>query len=165
MDERAQGKTPLDFGDFPDLIVIDGGKGQLSSVLARMEQLPGKKPYFISLAKKLEEIYLPGQEQPLLLPYEDPALQLLQRLRDEAHRFAITYHRRLRKKRQTHSLLADAPGIGPARQNSLLKCFGTLKAIRAASLDELAAAPGMTKKAAADLFAFLHPDDEGKDQG
>ena len=165
LDERAQGKTPLDFGDFPDLIVIDGGKGQLSSVLARMEQLPGKKPHFISLAKRLEEIYLPDQEQPLRLPYEDPALQLLQRLRDEAHRFAITYHRRLRKKRQTHSLLADAPGIGPARQNSLRKCFGTLKAIRAASVDELAAAPGMTKKAAADLFAFLHPDDEGKDQG
>ncbi len=163
LDERAKGKTPLDFGDFPDLIVIDGGKGQLSSVVARLNELPGKKPYIISLAKRLEEIYLPDQEQPLRLPYEDPALQLLQRLRDEAHRFAITYHRRLRKKRQTRSLLDDAPGIGPQRQKSLRQCFGSLKAIKAASVEELAATPGMTKAAAASLYQFLHQDDEGKD--
>ena len=112
LDERAKGKTPLDFGDFPDLIVIDGGKGQLSSVVARLNELPGKKPYIISLAKRLEEIYLPDQEQPLRLPYEDPALQLLQRLRDEAHRFAITYHRRLRKKRQTRSLSVSYTHLG-----------------------------------------------------
>lgn len=160
--ERAEGKMPLDFGDLPDLIVIDGGKGQLSSVVARLNELPGKKPYIISLAKRLEEIYLPDQEQPLRLPYEEPALQLLQRLRDEAHRFAITYHRRLRKKRQTRSLLDDAPGIGPQRQKSLRQCFGSLKAIKAASIDELAAAPGMTKAAAASLYHFLHQDSEGK---
>ena len=159
--ERAENKNPLDFGVFPELIVIDGGKGQLSSVLASLDELPGKKPAIISLAKQFEEIYLPHRSQPLRLPLTSPALQLLQRLRDEAHRFAITYHRRLRGKRQTHSLLDDVPEIGEQRKNSLLKSFGSFKAIQAASLDELGAAPGMNKRAAHSLFAYLHPKTAG----
>jgi len=161
--EREQDKQPLDFGVFPDLIVIDGGKGQLSSVITCLNELPGKKPLIISLAKQFEEIYLPGQSAPLRLAAENPALLLMQRLRDEAHRFAITYHRNLRKKRQTRSLLDDAPGIGPQRQKSLLKCFGSLKAIMAASEAELAVAPGMNRKAAAFLFRYLHENEAGKE--
>lgn len=157
--EREEHKEPLDFGNLPDLIVIDGGKGQLSSVVARMAELPGKKPQIISLAKQFEEIYLPGESMPLRLAYEDPALQLLQRLRDEAHRFAITYHRSLRKKRQTKSLLDEAPGIGPTRKKNLLKAFGSLKAIKAAAIEELASVAGMNRKSAEQLFVFLHKEE------
>jgi excinuclease ABC subunit C len=160
--ERELGKQPLDFGDLPELIVIDGGKGQLSAVIERLAEFPGKKPHIISLAKQFEEIYQPGNSEPLCLPHETQALQLLQRLRDEAHRFAITYHRRLRGKRQIMSLLDQAPGIGEQRRQSLLKTFGSLKSVNAASEEELAAAPLMNKKAAHDLFAFLHQDEAGK---
>lgn len=162
LEEREQGKQPLDFGDLPDLIVIDGGKGQLSSVVERLAEFPGKKPRIISLAKQFEEIYLPQGGEPLRLPHDNQALQLLQRLRDEAHRFAITYHRRLRGKRQTMSLLDQAPGIGEQRRKSLLKTFGSLKSVRAASEEQLAAAPLMNKKAAQALFAFLHQEEAGK---
>ena len=158
--ERAEGKQPLDFGDLPDLIVIDGGKGQLHSVVERLSALPGKKPPIISLAKQFEEVYVPGKSDPIRLPYESPALQLLQRLRDESHRFAITYHRSLRKKRQTHSQLDDIPGIGPTRRKKLLKTFGSVSAMKKADVAALAVVPGMNKKAAAALYAALHPDEQ-----
>ena len=154
--ERERGKTPLDFGNMPDLIVIDGGKGQLSAVIDRLDKLPGSKPPVISLAKQFEEIYLPGKSQPVRLPYESQALRLLQRLRDEAHRFAITYHRSLRKKRQTRSALDEIPGIGPVRRQNLLKVFGSFGAVQKADIRQLASVPGMNKKAAAELYEHLH---------
>ena len=154
--EREERKQPPDFGNFPDLIVIDGGKGQLSAVCERLQELGETNLAVIALAKEQEEIFKPGCSLPLRLPYESPGLQILQSLRDEAHRFAVSYHRRLRGKGQTASALDAAPGIGEARQKSLLKCFGSLKAIRQAAQEELAAVPGMNKAAAAQLYAWLH---------
>lgn len=154
-EERAAGKSG-GFADFPDLMVIDGGKGQLSAVVEALAALGATRQPIISLAKEEEEVFLPGRSDPLRLPRESAALQVLQRLRDEAHRFAVGYHRRLRGKGQTRSLLDDAPGIGPERRKSLLKCFGSLQNLRAARLAELAAAPKMNAKAAAELYAFLH---------
>ena len=153
--EREAGRTD-NFAEFPDLLVIDGGKGQLSSVCERLREIGAQAPAVISLAKQEEEVFVPGQSAPLVLPRSSAALQLLQQLRDEAHRFAVTFHRELRGKGQTRSLLDDAPDIGPARKQSLLKCFGSLKNIKAATVDELAAAPKMTRAAAQELYAFLH---------
>jgi excinuclease ABC subunit C len=118
-------KKPL-----PDLIVVDGGKGQLSSALTVLKKLKlGKQP-LIGLAKRLEEIFIPGLPDAQMLPKTSSSLKLLQNIRDEAHRFAITYHRTLRKKRTISSALDEIPGIGPNRRNQLLKIFGSVKAIR-----------------------------------
>ena len=147
------------FAIFPDLIVIDGGKGQLSSVCQRMEQIGAHPNAIISLAKREEEVFVPHQSQPIILDRRSPALQLLQNIRDEAHRFAITYHRNLRGKNQTKSVLDEVPFIGEKRKKSLLKVFESLENIRAASLEELAAVPLMNKAAAEKLYYFLleHP--------
>jgi excinuclease ABC subunit C len=153
--EREERKQPLDFGNFPDLIVIDGGKGQLSAVRERLQELGETSFDVIALAKEEEEIFIPSYWQSIKLPLESPGLQLLQNLRDEAHRFAVTYHRKLRAKGQTASLLDKAPGIGSSRQKSLLKSFGSLKAIRQATVEELALTPGMNKLAATQLYEWL----------
>jgi len=154
-EERAKGSTKLDFGNFPDLMVIDGGLGQLSAVCEKLKELGAQKTAVISLAKRQEEVFIPGQSTPLLLPLDSPALQLLQRLRDEAHRFAITYHRNLRGKSQTASALDEIPGIGPKRRQSLLAIFGSLKSMQKASLDQIKHVPGMTDKAAGQLYEYL----------
>ena len=154
--KREERKQPPDFGVFPDLMVIDGGKGQLTAVCERLQELGETDLAVIALAEEEEKIFKPGSSAPIRLPFESPGLQILQSLRDEAHRFAITYHRRLRGQGQTASALDEAPGIGPARRNSLLKSFGSLQAIRRAAPEELAAAPGMNKAAAAKLYAWLH---------
>ena len=154
--ERAERKQPLDFGNLPDLMVIDGGKGQLSAVCERLEELGETDLAVIALAKEQEEIFQPACAAPLRLAYESPGLQLLQNLRDETHRFAITYHRHLRGQGQTASELDKAPGIGPARRNSLLQSFGSWPKIRQAAVEELAAAPGMNKAAAAKLYDWIH---------
>ncbi len=156
LEEREAGKEPLDFGRFPDLLVIDGGKGQLHAVCDRLDDMGVKWPAIISLAKQEEEVFLPGRSQSLRLPYDSEALQLLQRLRDEAHRFAITFHRQLRGKGQVKSTLDEAPGIGTERRKALLKTFGSLKQIMAATEEELAAAPKMNRTIASQLYAFLH---------
>lgn len=106
------------------------------------------------LAKMQEEIYLPDREEPICLDHHTPELHLVQRIRDEAHRFGITHHRALRGKASIHSQLEDIPGIGPKRRKALLSHFGSLKAIRAASLEELASAPGMSKPAAEAVWAW-----------
>lgn len=129
----------------PDLIVIDGGRGQLSSVKKILDALKIKIPV-ISIAKREEEIFIPGQTHPIRLPYDSPALQLMQRMRDEAHRFTITYHRLLRSKQQQKSLLDEIPGIGPKTKKKLLARFGSLKGIRAASDEELITTIGENKK-------------------
>jgi excinuclease ABC subunit C len=133
----------------PDLVIIDGGKGQLNAALEVLEEhgLKGEVPA-IGLAKKQEEIFLPGRSEPLVLPRDSQGLYLLQRIRDEAHRFAIGYHRKLRAKKSLASILEEIPGIGPKRRQALLKHFGSIEAIRQASVEELAAVKGMTRKAA-----------------
>ena len=126
----------------PDLAVIDGGKGQLSSALKALQALDLPQQAVIGLAKKEEEIFLPGQSTSIRLPRRSQALRMLQRLRDEAHRFAITYNRKLRTKRTIRSELATIPGVGPSRQKALLARFGSLRGVAAASEAEIAALPG-----------------------
>jgi excinuclease ABC subunit C len=135
---------------------VDGGKGQLNVALEVLDEfgLRDQVPA-VGLAKQEEEIFLPGRSEPLRLPGTSEGLYLMQRIRDEAHRFAITYHRTVRRKQTITSQLDDVPGIGPKRRSALLKYFGSLDAIRAASVDELAAVPGMTRKAAEQLKGSL----------
>lgn len=154
---EAQAKPGGDkWGILPNLIVIDGGKGQLSAAWSVIREfgLEDVVP-MIGLAKREEEIFMPGVSEPLLLERGAPALQLLQRARDEAHRFAVSYQRQLRNKKGLASSLEEVSGIGPKRRARLLKVFGSLDGIRAASLDDLAAVPGMTREAAQRLKESL----------
>ncbi len=135
----------------PDLVIVDGGKGQLGAALKVMEDLALVAIPVVGLAKEREEIFLPGRAEPVVLPRGSQGLFLVQRIRDEAHRFAITYHRKLRGKKGLRSALDDLPGVGPKRKRALLRTFGSLNGIRAASIDELAAVPGMTRTTAKTL--------------
>jgi excinuclease ABC subunit C len=132
----------------PDLVIVDGGKGQLGAALKVLDDLALVAIPVVGLAKEREEIFLPGRAEPVLLPRGSQSLFLVQRIRDEAHRFAITYHRKLRGKKGLRSALDDLPGVGPKRKRALLRAFGSLNGIRAASVDELAAVPGMTRTTA-----------------
>ena len=132
----------------PDLVIVDGGKGQLSAALAVMEQLALVAIPVVGLAKEREEIFLPGRSEPVVLPRGSESLFLVQRIRDEAHRFAITYHRKVRGKATLKSKLDDLPGVGPKRKRALLRAFGSLPEIKKASVDQLAAVPGMTHRTA-----------------
>ena len=136
------------WGVLPDLLVVDGGKGQLNAALEVMREMGVDHVPAIGLAKQHEEVFLPGRSDPILLPRDSEALYLLQRVRDEAHRFALGYHRRLREKKGMASRLEDIPGIGPRRRQALLKHFGSLQAVREASLEQLAAVSGMSREAA-----------------
>ncbi len=128
----------------PDLMLIDGGKGQLSSVMEALEDSGIESLTVIGLAKENEEIYTPGATSPIILPKSSPALQLLQRVRDEAHRFAVGYHHNLHKKKTFVSVLDGVPGIGPARKKALIKKFGSVSEIKKASVEELCAVNGIT---------------------
>jgi excinuclease ABC subunit C len=128
----------------PDLVLIDGGKGQLNAALEVRQELGLDSIPMASLAKENEEVFLPGDPQPVRIPKDSPALHILQRARDEAHRFAISYHRKLRRKEVTASALDNIPGIGPKRKRALLKKFGSIEAIKEASLDELSQIQGIT---------------------
>ncbi len=136
------------FSEFPDLLLIDGGKGQLAVALSVLEELELDGIEAIGLAKKHEEIYRPGEPDPLRLPPESKALLLLRHIRDEAHRFAITYHRKLRGKRSLASVLDEIPGVGPKRRKALIKAFGSLEKLKQASVDEIAALPEIPKSLA-----------------
>ncbi|MGC9334358.1 MAG: excinuclease ABC subunit UvrC, partial [Anaerolineae bacterium] len=140
----------------PDLVVVDGGKGQLNIAREVLQEfgLDDQVPV-IGLAKQEEEVFVPERAEPLQLPRNSEGLYLLQRIRDEAHRFAISYHRRVRGKQTIRSQLDEIPGIGPKRRSALLKHFGSIEAIRNASVDELAAVPGMTRPAAEQVKATL----------
>jgi excinuclease ABC subunit C len=138
----------------PDLVLIDGGKGQLNAALSIMRELDIKVP-LISLAKENEEIYIPRRAKPLVLPKSSPALQLLQRLRDEAHRFAISYFSSVHRKKTFASLMDGIPGIGPRRKNALLRHFGSIQRIREASIDELVAAAGVSRSQAEKIREYL----------
>ncbi len=126
----------------PDLVVIDGGKGQLGAARAALESLDLAQQAVVSLAKRDEEVFLPGSSEPVRLPRRSPALRLLQRARDEAHRFAVTYNRKLRTRRTITSELSSIPGVGSARQQALLERFGSLRGLREATPEEVAGLPG-----------------------
>lgn len=132
----------------PDLMIIDGGKGQLGAVLAVLEELGITGQPIVSLAKQREELFLPGRQDPILLPANSQALFLVQRIRDEAHRFAVTYHRNVRGRRSLESSLDSVPGVGPARKKDLIRHFGSVKALRRADLAAIAAVPGIGHKTA-----------------
>ncbi len=138
----------------PDLIIIDGGKGQLSAALEVLHELHIDIPT-VGLAKENEEIFIPGSPDPIILPRSSQGLYMVQRIRDEAHRFGITYHRKLRSDRTFKSVLDEIPGIGPRRKQALMKHFGSVRAISAASLDELAALDGMNRQAAEKVKEYI----------
>jgi len=139
----------------PDLILIDGGKGQLNAACAELAKLDLEHVAVIGLAKEFEEIYRPGESQPLRLGLEHPAVKLLQRVRDESHRVANSYNAQLRIKKISESILDDFPGIGAQRKAALLKKFGSVQRLRTATVEQLAEVPGFGGKAALELKAFL----------
>ncbi len=150
------------FSKLPDLILIDGGKGQLGAAQAALQPfaevdldpVPTQIP-IIALAKRIEEIFVPGNPDPILLREDNPTLHMIQRLRDEAHRFAITYHRKLRQKALSASVLDEIPNIGPKRKQALLQQFGSVDAIRQASLDELLSVKGIPRNVAENIRKHL----------
>jgi excinuclease ABC subunit C len=160
--EKQAERSPYDadrdpsFGALPNLVVIDGGKGQLAAGLEPLRGFRERGVAVVSLAKRIEEVFTPGNPAPIVLPHETPELQLLQRVRDEAHRFAITHHRIRRDKAMTESIFDELPGIGPARKRALLKHFGSPEAVLAAGRAELENVPGLPQKVARDLYANLN---------
>ncbi|MBQ3862479.1 MAG: excinuclease ABC subunit UvrC [Schwartzia sp.] len=155
---RRYGKKDVE--DMPDLIIIDGGKGQLSSALEIIRGAGHTAVPVIGLAKQFEWIFVEGKSEPVILPRNSQALFLMQRIRDEAHRFAITYHRSLRGKRNLISVLDHITGIGEKRRQALRKKFGTIQNMRDASVEELAAVPGMTRPAARAVYNFFQAHEE-----
>jgi excinuclease ABC subunit C len=144
------------FATLPDLIVIDGGKGQLSAGMRALAPLAERGVAVIGLAKRIEEVFLPGRSAPVPVPRDSEALRLLKRVRDEAHRFALDFHRVRRGQTMTRSLLDDLPGVGPARKRALLQHFGSPDRIVDASREELEAVPGMPGKVAREIHRQLH---------
>ncbi len=139
----------------PDLVIVDGGKGQLSNAQEELESLGFADQSIISLAKRLEEVYVPGLSEPITIPKSSPALNLLKRIRDEAHRFAITYNRKVRTQRTIKSALDDIPGVGPAKRQLLLTEFGSVERIRKMTVEELSAIKGITPKLAETILQKL----------
>lgn len=151
-------RPDADLADWPDLVMIDGGKGQLSAVVAVLKELNLLEDLrVVSLAKKREEIFLPGQSQPLVTAPEQPGVQLLRRLRDESHRFAVSFHRQKRSDRLRRSRLDEIPGLGHTRQKELLAQFRSIDYIRLASPDQLATVPGIGPKLAQQIYEYFHP--------
>src|SRR5215210_5104953 len=160
--EKQTERSPYDadrdasFAALPNLVVIDGGPGQLSAGLEPLRGFLDRGVAVISLAKRIEEVFFPGRSEPLRLAHDTPELQLLQRVRDEAHRFAITHHRIRRDKAMTESIMDNLPGIGPARKRALLKHFGSPEAVLSAPRDALESVPGVPQKVARELYAHLN---------
>jgi excinuclease ABC subunit C len=160
--ERQADLSPHDpeydasFAALPNVVVIDGGRGQLAAGVRALEGFRERGVAVISLAKRIEEVFLPGRSAPLVLDHATPELQLLQRARDEAHRFAIAHHRARRDRAMTSSLLDELPGVGPARKRALLAHFGSPEAVLAASREELQAVPGLPAKVAREMHTHLH---------
>ena len=140
----------------PNLLLVDGGKGQLNVAVRVLEELGLEDICVASLAKKLEEVYLPGRSEPVIIPRDSEALYLLQQVRDEAHRFAITYHRQLRGKRMTVSVIDGVPGLGPGRKQRLLKEFGSVKKLRELSEEELHALSWLPDAVGTAVYKRLH---------
>ena len=152
---RGEAATPDTWAIIPDLVLIDGGKGQLNAVISAMRELGVDSVPVASIAKENEEIFIPNNKEPVVLPRSSPGLQLLQRLRDEAHRFAVGYFTRVHRRETFASALDGIPGIGPGRKRSLLKQFGSVEGIRNTSVEELAAAGGMNESQAKRIKEYL----------
>ena len=144
------------FAALPNVVVIDGGPGQLSAGLRVLQEFRERGVAVVSLAKRIEEVFLPDRSEPIVLGHDTPELQLLQRVRDEAHRFAITHHRSKRDKAMTSSIIDGLPGIGPSRKRVLLKHFGSPEAVMGATRDQLEAVPGLPGKTARQLYEFMN---------
>ena len=158
--QEAQSKRAVDgqtnrWALLPDLVILDGGKGQLSVAREVMESMGVGHIPTAALAKQEEDLFMPGKPAPVRLPRGSQALYLVQRIRDEAHRFAVTYHRKLRAREGTRSVLDEIPGVGPKRRQALLRHFGSIDAIRKASVDELAAVPSMNRATAEAVANYL----------
>jgi excinuclease ABC subunit C len=156
--------SPKPDTDFPDLVMIDGGKGQLSAVvevLREMNLLEDVK--VVSLAKQREEIFLPGESLPLKTEAEQPGVQLLRRLRDEAHRFAVSFHRQQRSDRMRRSRLDEIPGLGHHRQKQLLAHFRSIDYLREATPKQIAEVPGIGPKMAQQIYDYFHPQFRAED--
>jgi excinuclease ABC subunit C len=162
LDKRTSGSSPLPHHGserlvrLPDLIIVDGGKGQLSAACRELQRLGLSERPIIGLAKEFEEIYRPGRPLPLRLPEDSGALQLLQRIRDEAHRFANSYHQLLMKKRIAESVLDECPGVSDSRKQALLAKFGSVERLRKASVEDIAAVDGVSEKLAETIWRFLN---------
>ncbi len=160
--ERQHERSPYDadrdasFAALPNLIVVDGGPGQLSAGLDAVQGFRERGVAVVSLAKRIEEVFVPGVREPLRLPHDTAELQLLQRVRDEAHRFAITHHRIRRDKAMTESIMDDLPGVGPSRKRALLRHFGSPEAMLGATREQLEAVPGVPAKVGRDLYHHLN---------
>ncbi|HWH05148.1 MAG TPA: helix-hairpin-helix domain-containing protein, partial [Gaiellaceae bacterium] len=149
------------FASAPNLVVVDGGKGQLSAALAAMQAYDLPRVAVIALAKRIEEVFVPGQAHPILLDRHSAGLQLLQRLRDEAHRFALGFHRQRRATRARASLFDELEGVGPARRRALLRHFGSAEGVVSATQEELEGVPGLPAKVARHVYAQLHKTGRG----
>ena len=156
MSDPADKEYDEGFAAVPNLVVIDGGKGQLSAALAAMQRFDLPRVAVISLAKRVEEVFLPGRPDPVRLDPHSPGLQLLQRIRDEAHRFAIGFHRQRRDARARESIFDTLEGVGPARRRALLRHFGSAEQVLAATQEELEGVPGVPAKTARSIYAQLH---------
>ena len=146
---------PSSFVRLPDLVIVDGGKGQLSVAMKELHRLGLHELPVIGLAKENEEIYRPGEELPVVLSHDRGALKLLQRIRDEAHRWANGYHQLLLRRRVAESILDDCPGVSKTRKENLLMRFGSVARLRKATVDEIAAVPGIGKSVAAEVAKYL----------
>jgi excinuclease ABC subunit C len=144
------------FASAPNLVVLDGGKGQLSAALAAMQAYDLPRVAVIALAKRIEEVFVPGRSDPVVLPAHNAGLQLLQRVRDEAHRFALGFHRQRRETRGFASIFDELEGVGPVRRRALLRHFGSAEGVLAASQEELEGVPGVPAKTARQIYAQLH---------
>ncbi|HHY04082.1 MAG TPA: excinuclease ABC subunit UvrC [Thermoanaerobacterales bacterium] len=149
-------KSDEKFGNLPDLLLIDGGKGQLKYALEALKELEVYNIPVVGLAEKYEQIFVKDKDDPIILPDNSEALYLVQRVRDEAHRFALSFHRSLRSKKNIRSLLDDIPQIGKKRRIALLKTLGSIDEIKRASVEELTKVPGMNKKAAQSVYNYFH---------
>lgn len=156
LSRRLEGGDPL-----PELLLVDGGRGQLSSVLRVLTRLGTPEVAVAALAKREEEVFLAGQRDPVRIPRREPALRLLQRLRNEAHRFAVSYNRKLRTRRTLKSRLGEIPGIGPGRQQALLTRFGSVEGVAAAGEEEVIRVPGFSRVLAERVLSYLREEREG----
>jgi excinuclease ABC subunit C len=154
--ERSLENYDESFAATPNLVVIDGGKGQLSAALAAMQKFDLPRVAVIALAKREEEVFLPGEPTSVRLPPHRPGLQLLQRIRDEAHRFAVGFHRQRRDTRSFESIFDTLRGVGPVRRRAILRHFGSPEAFLAATQEELEGVPDLPAKTARQIYAQLH---------
>jgi excinuclease ABC subunit C len=157
IEQEQDGVRRYRFAYPPNLVVIDGGKGQLGAAVQAMQELGVEGVTTVSLAKRMEEVFVPDRGDPIRIPRTSEALYLLQQVRDEAHRFALTYHRLRRGKRMTESVLDAVPGLGSVRRKKLLKQFGSVKAMRAASIEDIASVSGVPRAVAEGVYLALHP--------